>query len=152
MKNLLIVLVALAFGISCMPASAVELTVGVLSHDLSVNALMSAYNAGTLETYLLQLVIDRIAGNPTMSMILIGLTASQPVLGFIANRTNNPLDNAFWIFINKVLQTLTFNSSTNQPDVLSWTQMLTNYPRDWPALLVIKAADETIYIRERIFK
>ncbi len=134
---------ALAFGISCMPASAVE---------FSVEGLIAASSSGTVLDYLAAFAIDQISANPVIAVPLLALSSALPLISLIANRTKNPLDNALLIFINKVLQTLTFNSSTNQPDVLSWTQMLTNHPRDWPALLVIKASDETIYIRERIFK
>ena len=146
-----ITMLALLFGCVPSPVQATELTVGVLANEFSFGALMTAYNNGVIEEYLLQLVIDQIAANPTWSIILLGVTASQPLLGFIANRTSNPIDNAFLILLNKILQTLTYNSSKNQPDVLDWKVILTNKPSSWPNLLAIKSATDIVALQDRMF-
>ena len=146
-----ITMLALLFGCVPSPVQATELTVGVLANEFSFGALMTAYNNGVIEEYLLQLVIDRIAANPAVSMFLLGLTASQPVLGFIANRTSNPIDNIFLILLNKILQTLTYNSSKNQPDVLDWKVMLTNKPSTWPDLIESKSAIDIVTMQDRLF-
>ena len=151
MKKILIALSIMIVGASVMPVFAVEFTVGVFAHEFTFSGLLSAYNNGTAEAYLLQLVVDRIAANPTASIVLLGLTASQPVLGFIANRTSNPIDNAFLILLNKILQTLTYNSSKNQPDVLDWKVMLTNKPSTWPDLIESKSAIDIVTMQDRLF-
>ncbi len=146
-----VMVLALLFGCVPSPVHAVEFTVDVFAHEFSFSGLMSAYNNGTAEAYLLQLVVDRIAANPTASMILLGLTASQPVLGFIANRTNNPIDNWLLILLNKILQTLTYNSSKNQPDVLDWKVMLMNKPSSWAGLIEVKSATDIVAMQDRLF-
>jgi hypothetical protein len=143
MKNVLIAMVAMVIAVSCMPAYSAELSIG---------GLWSAYGSeGGLAGYLIEIVITKIALNPLISVLLLGLSASMPLIGFIANRTKNPIDNAVMILINKILQTLAFNTSTNQPDVLPWKVMLSNKPYKWPELLVVKIAEDTVGIRERVF-
>jgi len=141
MKTLLTALVAMAIGV---------FTVPVMAAEFSVGDLFAAYSEGTMTDYIVLVIIEKIAENPTVSLVLLGLSASMPLIGFIANRTKNPIDNAVMIFLNKVLQTLAFNTSTNQPDVLSWSEMLSNKPKYWPAMVADKALMDGFDMRERV--
>jgi len=141
MKNVLIALVAMAAGVFAVPA---------LSAEFSVGDLINAYNEGSVTDYIVLVVIEKIAANPVVSLVLMGLSASMPLIGFIANRTKNPIDNALLIFLNKVLQTLSFNTSLNQPDVLSWKDMLTNNPKYWAAMIESKAIKEKNRLVDRV--
>jgi hypothetical protein len=143
MKNALIVLVALAFSFFALPTFAVELT---------IDGFMAAYSDATLSDYFIQFVVEKIADNPVLSLFLLGLSSVMPLIGFIANRTANPIDNALLILINKVLQTLSFNASKNQPDVLSWTEMLTNKPSQWPDILATNMMTKGNDLKDRAFK
>lgn len=143
MKNALIVLVALAFSFFALPTFAVELT---------ADGLLAAYSDATLSDYLIQFIVEKIADNPVLSLFLLGLSSAMPLIGFIANRTANPIDNALLILMNKVLQTLSFNASKNQPDVLSWTEMLTNRPSTWPDILATNMMTKANELKERGFK
>ncbi len=143
MKNALIVLVAMAIGVSCMPLQAAE---------LSVDGLLVAYSNAAMTDYLVLIVTNAIAANPTLSLLLMGLSLLTPFIGFIANRTANPIDNALLILINKILQTLSFNGPKNQPDVLSWQDMLTNKPSAWPDLLATNMMTKGNDLKDRGFK
>ncbi len=145
------IMVAVMFVCVPSPVQAAELTVGVFAHDFSFSALISAYNSGTTTEFLAQFLIERIADNPGLSIILMTLSAGMPLLGLLANRTSNPIDNAMLILLNKILQTLTANSSRNQPDVLSWKVMLTNRPTSWPDLMAVKTASDIVAIQDRAF-
>lgn len=143
MKNILIVLVAMSFSFLAMPTMAVELT---------ADALIAAYNDSVMTEFLVQYVTGYIAANPVLSLSMLGLSFAMPFIGFIANRTANPIDNAVLIFINKVLQTLSFNGPKNQPDVLSWQDMLTNKPSLWADILATNMMTKGNDLKDRGFK
>lgn len=143
MKNLLIALVATSLTFCALPA---------FSSELSVEGFIAAYETSTLPDYLIEIVMIKIAENPVLSLVLLGLSSAMPLIGFIANRTSNPIDNALLILINKVLQTLSFNGPKNQPDVLSWYEMLTHKPSLWPDLLATNMMTRANDLKERGFK
>jgi len=89
-------------------------------------------------------------GYPNIGAFLLLLTASMPVLALLANKTANPTDDWVLILINKILQTLTYNTSTNQPNVLSWKDMLTHRPSDWPYLVQDKVLNDTARLRHNV--
>ncbi len=151
MKRFLITLVALVIGVSCMPAHSIELTVGVFAHEFSFSALITAYNNDTVMEFLTQWLIACIADNPLLSLLFMGLTVFTPVLGSIASHTKNPIDNAVWILLKKILHSLSYNSSKNQPDVLSWKVMLSNKPSSWPDLIEVKTATGIVALQDRMF-
>lgn len=80
---------------------------------------------------ILPFLIDAAATNPIIATCLAVFAMSQPLIGIIANRTKNPHVGKFAIFGNKVLQLMTFNSSKNQPDVLSVSDMIKTPPKRW---------------------
>ncbi|MEY8247317.1 MAG: hypothetical protein RPT11_02950 [Bermanella sp.] len=90
---------------------------------------------GTLPEYLQSLLVAAVQANPQSASIVAVLGLAMPLLAWVANRTANPIDNALLIALNKLMQTVVINPATNQPDVLSWKDMLTNKPKHWPALL-----------------
>ncbi len=101
---------------------------------------------------ILGFVVERIKDHPTVSLTLMGVTSAMPLLGYIANQTKNPIDNALHIALNKVVQLFTFNTAKNQPDVLSVKQMLTNKPSKWPKLIADKVAVEHRALSKRLFR
>ncbi len=133
------------------PVEAEELTDNVMTHEYSLSALISAYNNDGVMEFLTRWLIDRISDNPLLSLLFMALTVFTPLLGFIASHTKNPIDNAVWILLNKILQSLSYSSSKNQPDVLSWKVMLTNKPASWPDLITVKAATDIVAIQDRMF-
>ncbi len=139
MKSIMFVLLA----IICMP---------LMAFEFSVESLMTAYNAGSLTDYLAQFLIARISDHPVIALTLAGLTASQPLLALIANKTDNPHDNRALILINKVLQTLTYGTSKNQPDVPTWKELLTNKPSVWPELVEVKTVVDVMELSARLGK
>lgn len=145
------VMLAFMFGCVPPPVQAAELTVGVMVHEFSFGALISAYSNDTVMELLTQWLIERIADNPFLSLLLTGLVVFTPVLGFIASHTKNPIDNAVWILLNKILQSLSYSSSKNQPDVLSWKAMLTHWPTSWPTLIGRKTNSDIKAIQARQF-
>ncbi len=145
------VMAGLVFASVPLPVQAAELTVGVFAHEFSFSALITAYNNGGVAEFLAQYLIERIADNPGLSMLLMSVTVLTPVLGLIASHTKNPIDNAVWIFLNKVLQSLSYSTSKNQPDVLSWRVMLTNRPTSWADLIAVKAATDIVAMQDRMF-
>jgi len=144
-------MVGLMFACVPSPVQAAELSVGVLAHDFSFSALISAYNSDTLPHFFAQWAIEYIAENPRWSMLLGAVTVLTPLLGIIASHTKNPIDNAVWILLNKVLQSLSYSTSKNQPDVLSWRVMLTNRPTSWADLIAVKAATDIVAMQDRMF-
>ncbi|MEY8205402.1 MAG: hypothetical protein RPR40_10040 [Bermanella sp.] len=142
MKNTITALVALAIGVFCMPA---------YSAGLSIDGLLVAVGSGTVDSYLAAGLTSMISARPVLATFLVALPVYFPLLGFIANRTANPLDNAMLILINKILQTLTANSSKNQPDVLSWAVMLTNKPTIWSDLIAAKAGSDISKLKHKLF-
>lgn len=86
---------------------------------------------------------------PNFGAFLLLLTASMPVLALLANKTPNPTDDWVLMLINKILQTVTYNTSTNQPNVLSWKEMLTHRPSSWPWLVQDKVLNETARLRHQ---
>lgn len=103
-----------------------------LSGALTVMAAESGTGAGMdLTSILLPFILKAAAANPIVATALAIFAMAQPIIGYIANKTNNPKMNKVAIFGNKVLQTMTFNSSKNQPDVLSWKEMATTKPKHW---------------------
>lgn len=106
--------------------------IGGLSGALTVMAAESSPDAGMdLTSILLPFILKAAAANPIVATALAIFAMAQPLIGYIANKTNNPKVNKVAIFGNKVLQTMTFNSSKNQPDVLSWKDMATTRPKHW---------------------
>ena len=99
--------------------------------------VMAAESAGVpdislgLVDLILPFLIDAAATNPIIATCLAVFAMSQPLIGIIANRTKNPHVGKFAIFGNKVLQLMTFNSSKNQPDVLSVSDMIKTPPKHW---------------------
>jgi hypothetical protein len=145
------IMLAFMFGCVPSPVQATELTVGVFAHEFSFSALISAYNNDGVAEFLTQYLIERIADNPFLSLLLMGLTLATPLLGFIASRTKNPIDNMILILLNKILHSLSYSTSDNQPDVLSWKVMLTNNPAKWPGLIEVKAATAIVALQERMY-
>ncbi len=145
------IMLAFLFGCVPSPVQSAELTVGVMAHEFSFSALISAYNNDGVMEFLIQWLIERISDNPFLSLIFMGLTVFTPLLGFIASHTKNPIDNAVWILLNKILQSLSYSSSKNQPDVLSWKVMLSNKPSSWPDLIAVKAATDIVAMQDRMF-
>ena len=103
---------------------------------------IEALFTGSLSDNLQALLVAKVQAHPQYALFVGALSAAMPVIGWVANYTSNPIDNAFLIALNKVLQTLVTNSSRNQPDVLSWRAMFTNKPSQWPALLKQQMARE----------
>ena len=84
-----------------------------------------------LADLILPFLIDAAGTNPIIATCLAVFAMLQPLIGIIANRTKNPHFGKFAIFGNKVLQLMTFNSSKNQPDVLSVSDMIKTPPKHW---------------------
>ena len=145
------VMLGLMFACVPSPVQAAELTVGVRAHEFSFSALITAYNNDGVAEFLAQYLIERIADNPLLSLLLMGLTLATPFLGFIASRTKNPIDNIILILLNKILHTLSYSTSDNQADVLSWRTMLTNKPKKWPDLIEVKTLKGVVAMQDRIF-
>jgi hypothetical protein len=80
---------------------------------------------------ILPFLIDASATNPVIATCLAVFAMLQPLIGIIANKTKNPHVGKLAIFGNKVLQLMTFNSSNNQPDVLSVSDMIKTPPHKW---------------------
>ncbi|MEY8204171.1 MAG: hypothetical protein RPR40_03765 [Bermanella sp.] len=116
---------------------AAMLLAGCASGFEGVRAAQALFS-GTLSDYLETALVAAIQANPHYTLIVGGISAAMPAIAWVANRTSNPIDNAFLIALNKLLQTLTGNTAHNQPTVLSLKQMLTNKPSAWPALLRAK--------------
>ncbi len=110
--------------------------------EISSAVAIEAMFNGSLTAYLESVLVAAVQANPHYTLVMGATTVAMPVIGWLANRTDNPIDNAIMIGINKVVQTLAMNSSRNQPNVLSWKQMLTNKPSTWPALLRSKMSVE----------
>lgn len=125
MKNLLIFFVAL-----CLMGS----TSAVLATEFSLDGVVNAIESESLIDYLVLVIANKYMEHPVVALTLTGLSLAMPFIGWLANQTKNPVDNAVLIFINKLLQTFVFNTSKNQPDVLSWKELLTNSPMRWSAL------------------
>jgi hypothetical protein len=100
-------------------------SLSVMAGETSADAVMD------LTSILLPFILKAAAANPIIATVLAVFAMAQPLIGYIANKTNNPKVNKVAIFGNKVLQTMTFNSSKNQPDVLSWKEMATTKPKRW---------------------
>jgi len=115
-----------------------------LTGCLSVMAADVSSGSGSLSDLILPVLITAAKSNPAVATGLAIFAMVQPVIGYIANRTENPKVSALAIFGNKVLQSLTFNSSKNQPDVLSWKEMATTKPKDWPEAIHTKVIQNTI--------
>ncbi len=110
-----------------------------LAFDLSSAAELIPDFASSSTDTLTALIAAKVAGfilvNPIAGVALTSFAATVPVLGLLANWTENPKFNTWAIALNKVVQTITFGTSKNQPDVLSWKEMLTNSPKLWPELI-----------------
>ncbi len=145
------IMLAFLFGCVPSPVQAAELTVGVFAHEFSFSALISAYNNDGVAEFLIQWLIERISDNPFLSLMFMGLTVFTPFLGFIASRTKNPIDNMILILLNKILHTLSYSTSDNQPDVLSWREMLTNWPASWPSLIEVKTLTGIVAMQDRLY-
>lgn len=103
-----------------------------LSGALTVMAAEPSASSGLdLTAIVLPFLMKAAAANPIVATGLAIFAMAQPFIGFIANKTKNPQVGKVAIFGNKVLQLMTFNSSTNQPDVLSVSEMLTTKPSSW---------------------
>ena len=103
-----------------------------LTGALSVMAAETAGGTGLdLTAIVLPFLIKAAAANPAVATGLAIWAFAQPFVGFIANKTKNPHIGKVAILGNKVLQLMTFNSSKNQPDVLSVSEMLTTKPSSW---------------------
>ena len=84
-----------------------------------------------LTAIVLPFLMKAAAANPIIATGLAIFAMAQPFIGFIANKTKNPHVGKVAILGNKVLQLMTFNSSKNQPDVLSVGEMLMTKPSSW---------------------
>ncbi len=115
--------------------AAIALPVTALASVIDTGEVIKAAADGSLADYLSPILITAIKNSPQAAMVVGGISALMPFISLVANRTANPIDNAVMILLNKLLQTLAFNSAHNQPDVLSWPQMLTNKPSSWADLL-----------------
>jgi len=153
MKKIIVFLVASISLVACYPAFA-GVTAGldpVVAETVRAGA--DPVVADQVESAIVEYVRGRVdvlfEKFPVLATILMVLSASLPLLGLIANRTANPTDNWVLILINKILQTLTANSSVNQMDVLPWRVMLTNKPDTWPWLLQDQIANKTTVSRVR---
>ena len=103
-----------------------------LTGALSVMAAETAGGAGLdLTAVVLPFLMKAAAANPVVATGLAIWAFAQPFIGFIANKTKNPHVGKVAILGNKVLQLMTYNSSKNQPDVLSVREMLTTKPSNW---------------------
>jgi hypothetical protein len=103
-----------------------------LSGALTVMAAEASTGSGLdLTSILLPFLLKAAAANPIVATGLAIFAMVQPIIGYIANKTENPKVGKVAIFGNKVLQSMTFNSSKNQPDVLSWKEMAITKPKDW---------------------
>lgn len=127
------------------------LLAGCANVEMNTTDFLYHYERGELSEYVVGYIIQHIQANPSLTLLFTGISLSMPLLGFIANQTKNPIDNAVLIFLNKVVQTLTFNSSKNQADVLSWLDMLTNKPSKWPSMLESQIAGKSLELQDRIF-
>jgi len=165
MKKIMCVLVGALALIACSPAFSVvpaleQFTDSVAqvadAVETTVNTTVSKVEAdvgATVESTLVGWVRERVNalldGYPNIGAFLLLLTTSMPVLALLANKTANPTDDWVLMLINKILQTVTYNTSTNQPDVLSWKQMLTHKPSSWPWLVEDKVLNETAQLRHK---
>lgn len=142
MKNLLIFLVAISLY-ACGSAA--------VATDLTIDGIASAVESDSFVDYMVLVIANKIMEHPVLALVLTALSAAMPLLGLIANQTKNPIDNAALIFLNKLVQTLTFATSKNQPDVLSWRQMISNRPSSWPMLIAEKVAQDQMTLNKRVF-
>jgi hypothetical protein len=103
-----------------------------LSGALTVMAAETSPDSGLdLTSILLPFLLKAAAANPVVATGLAIFALAQPLIGLIANKTKNPRVGKVAIFGNKLLQMMSFNSSKNQPDVLSVREMLTTKPSNW---------------------
>ncbi len=165
MKKIICVLVGALALIACSPAfsvvPAIEQFTESVAHaadavETAINTTVSKVEAdvaSTVESTLVGWVRERVNalldGYPNVGAFLLLLTTSMPVLALLANKTANPTDDWILMLINKILQTVTYNTSTNQPNVLSWKDMLTHRPNDWPWLVQDKVLNETAGLRDK---
>lgn len=165
MKKIMCVLIGALALIACSPAfsvvpafeqftdsvaqvaDAVETTVNTTVSK--VEADVAATVESTLVGWLRERVNTLLDGYPNIGAFLLLLTTSMPVLALLANKTANPTDDWVLMLINKILQTVTYNTSTNQPNVLSWKDMLTHRPSSWPWLVQDKVLNETARLRHQ---
>ena len=103
-----------------------------VSGALTVMAAEPSGGSGLdLTAIVLPFLLKAAAANPVVATGLAIFAFAQPFIGFIANKTKNPHVGKVAILGNKLLQMMTFNSSKNQPDVLSVGEMLTTKPSSW---------------------
>ncbi|MGB2065749.1 MAG: hypothetical protein ACPHUL_11345 [Marinomonas gallaica] len=93
---------------------------------------------------LLPFLINAASANPIVATGLAIFAMFQPIIGIVANKTKNPHVGKLAIFGNKVLQLMTFNSSKNQPDVLSVKDMIKTPPSKWESKIKDKI-NKSIY-------
>lgn len=112
----------------------VKIILGIagLTSALTVMADDATTDIGmNLVELLLPFLINAASANPVVATALAIFAMSQPLIGIIANKTKNPHAGKIAIFGNKILQLMTFNSSKNQPDVLSVSDMIKTPPSRW---------------------
>lgn len=163
MKKIICVLVGALALIACSPAfsvvPAIEQFTESVTHaaeavETGVNLIVvSEYGSNTAESVSVGWITARammfLGRHPNIGAFLLLLTSLMPVLALLANKTANPTDDWILMLINKILQTVTYNTSTNQPNVLSWKQMLTHRPSSWPWLVQDKVLNETADLRNK---
>lgn len=116
-----------------------------LSGALTVMAAEASAGSGLdLTSIILPFLIKAAAANPVVATGLAIFALAQPFIGLIANKTKNPQVGKVAIFGNKLLQMMTFNSSKNQPDVLSVREMLTTKPSNWQSKIRDKVLSNVI--------
>lgn len=166
MKKAICLLVGALALVACSPAFSVVPAIEQFANPVylvaadaveTANATVSKVEAdvgATVESTLVGWVRERVNalldGYPKVGAFLLLLSMLMPPLALLANKTNNPTDDWVLILINKLLQTVTYGTSTNQPDVLSWSQMLTHRPSAWSELIADKVQAETFWLRERV--
>ena len=157
MKKILLVLASAVALVACSPAfcafPAVEQVTDSVAQVVIAADAGSVVAATTIEVTIVDWVRERVLalldGYPKIGAFLLLLTTSMPVLALLANKTTNPTDDWVLMLINKILQTVTYNTSTNQPNVLSWKDMLTHRPSDWPWLVQDKVLNDTARLRHK---